>query len=130
MRSWKAFCQWVAIIRRASLEHALYAARKVVAITQGEESLALFLSLSKREGANGQSLSEGVRRLSERALQKGLECRRQALHKWLSHALKGEAGPAHRWCAKEDALTDLPLVIRDSQGVFTADHQCVAEHYA
>ena len=25
---------------------------------------------------------------------------------------------------------DLPLVIRDSQGVFTADPQCVAEHYA
>ena len=66
----------------------------------------------------------------ERALQKSVEWRRQALHKWLSHALKGGAGPAHRWCAKESALPDLPLVIRDSQGVFTADPQCVAEHYA
>ena len=66
---------------------------------------------------------------SERALHKGLECRRKALHKWLSHALKGGAGLAHRWCAKEDALPDLPLVIRDRQGVFTADPQCVAEHY-
>ena len=48
-----------------------------------EESSTLFVSLLKREvdGANGQSLSERVRRLSERALQKGLECRRQALHK-------------------------------------------------
>ena len=52
------------------------------------------------------------------------------MHKWLSHALKGGAGPAHRWCAKEDALPDLPLVISDSQGVFTADPQCVAELYA
>ena len=107
LRSWNAFGQWVTIIRRASPkttspEHALYAARKIVAFIQGaaalskkvmddlsseerrsvvEESSALFLSLLKREGANGQSLSERVRRLSERALQKGLECRRQALHK-------------------------------------------------
>ena len=35
-----------------------------------------------------------------------------------------------RWCAKEDALPDFPLVIRDSQCVFTADPQCVAEQYA
>ena len=53
-----------------------------------------------------------------------------ALHKWLSHALKGGAGAAHRWCAKEDALPDLPLVIRDRQGAFTADPQCVAKHCA
>ena len=53
-----------------------------------------------------------------------------SMHKWLSHALKGGAGPAHRWCAKDDALPDLPLVISDSQGVFTADPQCVAELYA
>ena len=31
---------------------------------------------------------------------------------------------------KEDALTELPLVIRDSQGNFTADPQCAAELYA
>ena len=31
---------------------------------------------------------------------------------------------------KEDALPDLPLVIRDNQGHFTADPQSVAEHYA
>ena len=50
--------------------------------------------------------------------------------KWLSQALKGGAGPAHRWCGKEDAFTELPLVIRDSQGNFTADPQCAAERYA
>ena len=38
--------------------------------------------------------------------------------------------PAHRWCGKEDALPDLPLIIRDNQGHFTADPQSVAEHYA
>ena len=68
--------------------------------------------------------------MSERALQKVLESSRTALHKWLSHALKGGAGAAHRWCAKEDALPDLPLVIRDRQGAFTADPQCVAKHCA
>ena len=41
--------------------------------------------------------------------------------------MKRGAGPAHRWCGKEDALTELPLVIRDSQGNFTADPQCVTE---
>ena len=33
-------------------------------------------------------------------------------------------------CGKEDALPELPLVIRDRQGNFTADPQCVAELYA
>ena len=42
----------------------------------------------------------------------------------------GGAGPVHRWCGKEDALPELPLVIRHSQGNFTADPQCVAEHHA
>ena len=85
-----------------------------------EESSALVLSLLKRDGDwIGQSPSERVRPWSKRAPKKGLECSRQALHKWLSN---------DRWCAKEDALPDLPLVIRDSQGVFTADTQCVAEH--
>ena len=124
LRSWKAFGQWVSIIRKASPkttipEHALYAARKIVAFIQGitsseersslvEESSSLVLSLLSREDDCGtsQSLSERVRRLSEVALQKGLESSRQALHKWLSQALKGGAGPAHRWCAKEDALPD------------------------
>ena len=45
-------------------------------------------------------------------------------------ALKGGAGPAHRLCGKEDALPELPLVIRCSQGNFTADPQSVAELYA
>ena len=75
-------------------------------------------------------LTERVRRLAERALQKGLEYSRRATHKWLSQALKGGAGPAHRWCRKEDALPDLPLIIRDNQGHFTADPQSVAEYYA
>ena len=90
---------------------------------------SLFL---KREGSGAQChmLSERVRRLAERALQKGLEYSRRATHKWLSQALKGGAGPAHIWCGKEDALPDLPLVIRDNQGHFTADPQSVAEHYA
>ena len=92
-----------------------------------EESSALVLSLLKRDGDRGiaQSLSERVRRLSERAPQKGLECSSQALFKWLSNALKGGAGPVHRWCGKEDALPDLLLVISESQGVLTADPQCV-----
>ena len=46
------------------------------------------------------------------------------------HAMRRGARPVHRWCAKEDAVPDLPLVIRDGQGVFTANPQCVAEHYA
>ena len=75
-------------------------------------------------------LSERKRRLSERALQKGLECSRRAKHKWLCQALAGGAGPAHKWCGKEDALPELPLVFRDSQGNFTADPQCVTELYA
>ena len=72
MRSWKAFGQWVTIIRRQtpSPEHALYAARKIVTFIQGaaaqskkvvddlsseerrsvvEESSTLFVSLLKRE---------------------------------------------------------------------------------
>ena len=117
LRAWKAFGHWVNTIRRASPksvspEHALYAARKIVTFIQGgdtlskkvmavvEESSSRVLSLLKREGvgAHCQTLSERVRRLSERALQKGLECSRRATHKWLSHAMKGGAGPAHRWC--------------------------------
>ena len=97
-----------------------------------EESTLLVLFFLKREGfgARCQTLTELVRRLAERALQKGLEYSRRAIHKWLDQALKGVAGPAHRWCGKEDALPDLPLVIRDKQGHFTADPQSVAEHYA
>ena len=97
-----------------------------------EESTLLILSFLKREGSGAQCymLTERVRRLAESALQKGLEYSRRATHKWLSQALKGGAGPAHRWCGKEDALPDLPLVIRDNQGHFTADPQSVAEHYA
>ena len=34
------------------------------------------------------------------------------------------------WCGKEDALPELPLVIRDRQGNFAADTECVAELYA
>ena len=97
-----------------------------------DESSSIVLSLLKREsvGAHCQELSERVRRFSERSLQKGVECSRRATEKWLSQALKGGASPAHRWCGKEDALHELPLVIRDSQGNFTADPQCVAELYA
>ena len=92
----------------------------------------MVLSFLKREGSGAQChmLTERVRRLAERALQKGLEYSRRATHKWLSQALKGGAGPAHRWCGKDDALPDLPLIIRDNQGHFTADPQSVAEHYA
>ena len=127
-------------------EHARYAARKMVNFIQGsdtlsmkvmddlsvaervssvEESTLLVLSFLKREGFGSQChmLTERVRRLAERALQKGFEYSRRATHKWLSQALKGGAGPAHRWCGKEDALPDLPLVIRDNRG-----H--LAEHYA
>ena len=96
-----------------------------------EESSSLVLSLLSREDDCGtsQSLSERVRRLSEVALQKGLESSRQALHKWLSQALKGGAGPAHLMVRKR-RCTPRFLVIRDSQGVFTADPQCVAKHCA
>ena len=155
LRSWKALGQWVNTIRRASQqsvppEHALYAARKIVTFIQGggtlskkvmedlsseermsvvEESSSMVLSLLKREGvgAHCQVLSERVRRVSERALQKGFECSRRATHKRLSQPLKGGTGPAHRWCGKEHELPELPLGIRDSQGNFTADPQCVAE---
>ena len=94
-----------------------------------DESSSTVLSLLKREcvGAHCQMRSERVRRLSERAPQKkGLECSRRATHKWLSQNKKGGAGPAHRWCGEEDA-PGLPLVVRESQGNFTADPQCVAE---
>ena len=158
LRAWKAFGQRVNTIRKASPksvipEHALYAARKIVIFIQGgdtlskkviqelssaehksvvDESSSIVLSLMEREcvGAHCQMLSEQVRRLSERALQKGLECSRPVTHRWLSPALKGGAGRAHRKCGKEDALPELPLVIRDSQGNFTADPQCLAELYA
>ena len=103
-------------------ERALYAARKIVTFIQAgdtlskkvmedlsseerrsvvEESSSMVLSLLKREGvgAHYQALSERVRRLSECALQQGLDCSRRATHKWLSQALKGGAGPARieRW---------------------------------
>ena len=42
---------------------------------------------------------------------------------------EGDGGPAHRRCGKEDALSDLPVMISDSQGHFTADPQCVTEQY-
>ena len=45
-------------------------------------------------------------------------------------SIEGRAGPAHRWCGKEDAFPELPLDIRDSQGNCTADPQCVEELYA
>ena len=158
LRAWKAFGQWINIIRKAlpvtdPPEHARYAARKIVNFIQGsdtlsmkvmddlstterwslvEETTLLVLSFLKREGSGAQCymLTERVRRLAERALQKGIEYSRRATHKWLSQALKGGAAPAHRWCGKEDALPDLPLIIRDNQGHFTADPQSVAEHYA
>ena len=158
MRAWKAFGQWVSTSRKANPktvipEHALYAARIIVIFIQGGDTLSnkvmedltsaehksvvyesssIVFSLWKREcvGAHRQMLSERVRRLSERSLQKGFDCSRRATHKWLSQALKGRARPAHRWCGKEDALTELPLVIRDSQGNFVPDPQCMAELYA
>ena len=114
--AWKAFDQWVNTIRKAAPkpaipEHVLYAARIVIVIQGGDtiskkvmedlsseerrsvvdESSSIVLSLLKREGvgAHCQMLSERVRRLSERALQKWLECSRRAKHKWLCQALKG-----------------------------------------
>ena len=97
-----------------------------------DEGSSIVLSLLKREcvSAPCQVPSERVRRLAERALQKGLECSRRATHKWLCQALQVGAGPAHRWCGKEDALPEIPLVIRDRQGNFTADPQCVVELHA
>ena len=158
LRTWKAFGHWVNTIRKASPksvipEHALYAAKKIVICIQGgdtlskkvmedlsseerrsvvDESSSIVLSLLKHEcvSVQCQMLSEPVRRLSESALQKGLECSRRATHKWLCQALKGGAGPVHRWCGKEDAFRELPLVIRDSEGNFRAQPQCVAELYA
>ena len=158
LRAWKAFGQRINTIRKAFPvtdlpEHARYAARKIVNFIQGTDTLSrkvmddlstterwssvtestlLVLSFLKREGSAAQCcmLTERVRRLAERALQKGLEYSRRATHKWSSQALKGGARPAHRWCGKEDALPDLPLIIRDNQGHFTADPQSVAEHYA
>ena len=131
LRTWKAFGQWINTIRKAfpvtdTPEHARYAARKIVNFIQGsdtlsrmvmddlstterwslvEESTLLVLSFLKREGSGAQCcmLTERVRRLAERALHKGLEYSRRATHKWLGQALKGGAGPAHRWCGKEDA---------------------------
>ena len=158
LRAWKAFGQWINTIRKAFPvsdlpEHARYAATKIVNFIQGsdtlsrkvmddlstterrslvEESTLLVLSFLKREGSGAQCcmLTERVRRLADRALQKGLGYSRRATHKWLSQALKQTAGPPHRSCGKEDALPDLPLVIRDNQGHFTADPQSVAEHNA
>ena len=91
LRSWKAFGQWVNAIRRAFPklvfpEHALYAARNIVTLIQGgdtlskkvmedmsseerrsvvEESSSMVLSLLKLEGigVHGQTLWERVRRL-------------------------------------------------------------------
>ena len=131
LRAGKAFGQKVTTIRKASRksvlpEHALYAVRKIVSFIQGgdtlnkkvvedlrsaehksvsDESSSIVVSLLKREcvGAHCQLLSERVRRPSVRELQKGLECSRRATHKWLSQALKGGAGTAHKWSWKEDA---------------------------
>ena len=116
LRAWKAFGQWINTIRKAfpvtdTPEHARYAARKVVNFIKGsdtlsmqviddlsaterwslvEESTLLVLSFLKRESSGAQCymLTERVRRLAERALQKGLEYSRRATHKWLSQALK------------------------------------------
>ena len=116
LRAWKAFGQWINIIRRAlpapdPPEHARYAARKIVNFIQGKDTLSmkvmedldaterwslveecalLVLSFLKRavSGAQFCMLTERVRRFAERALQKGLEYSRRATHKWLSQALK------------------------------------------
>ena len=92
-----------------------------------EESSSLVLSLLQGE-SEGQSLSERVRRMSERALHNGLECSGRTQHRWLSQALKGGAGPAHPWCGKEDALSDLPLAIMDSHGALTWTRSVWREH--
>ena len=108
--------QWINTIRKAfPPEHARYAARIIrggdtlsmkvmddLSATERwssvEESTLLVLSLLKREGSDAQChmLTERVRRLAERALQKGLEYSRRATHKWLSQALKGGARPGPR----------------------------------
>ena len=139
--AWTAFSQWVNTIREASQksvtpEHALYAARNIVIFIQGgdtlsekvmedlsstehksvvDESSSIVLSLLKREcdGAHWHMLSERVRRLTESALQQGLECSRRATHKWLSQAFKrgeqvqptGGVGkrrrsPSYRWLSE------------------------------
>ena len=130
-RAWKAFGQWgqhdpQSVPKPITPEHTLCAVRKIVIFVQGGDTLSkkvmedlsseerrsvvdqissIVLSLLKREcvSAQCQMPSEQVRRLAERALQKGLECSRRATHKWLCQALKGGAGPAHKWCGKEDA---------------------------
>ena len=108
-------------------QYTCFAGKHVAEARAWASSLGL-----KREGSGAQCymLTERVRRLAERPLQKGIEYSRRATHKWLSQALKGGAAPAHRWCGKEDALPDLPLIIRENQGHFTADPKSVAEHYA
>ena len=156
LRAWKAVGQWINTIRRASTvsklpEHALYATKKIVMFTQSSDSFSTqvmndlrqdecrslvdectleVLSLLKqlRVDAQCHSLLERGRRWADRALQKGLQISRRATHQWVSQALKDGAGPAHRWCGKGDALAELPLVVRDNDGHFTADPQCVAEH--
>ena len=98
LRAWKAFGQWVNTIRKATPkpvtpEHALYAARKIVIFIQGGDTLSkkvmedlspeeresvvdegssIVLSLLKCECISTpcEVLSERVRRLAERALQK------------------------------------------------------------
>ena len=60
----------------------------------------------------------------------GLACTRQALHKVLFKALEGGTRATHRWCAKEDALPTLSLVIKASQGESSAEPQVHAAHYA
>ena len=152
LRAWKAFGQWINTIRKAfpvtdPPEHARFAASQCsdtlsmkvmddLSATERwslvEESTLLVISFLKEEGYGAQChmLTERVRRLAERALQKGLEYSRRATHKWLSQALQRGAGQAHRWCGKEDALPDLPLIIRDNQGHFTADPQSLVDHHA
>ena len=155
--SWKAFGQWVNIIRKASPktpspEHALYAARNIVAFIQGtatpskkvmgelsseerisvvEKSSALVLSLLKCDGdcGIGQSLSERVRRLSERAPQQGLECSRQALHKWQAMHRKEVLISSPMVCERRCPLR-FAVGHQGQSRRFTADPQCVAEHYA
>ena len=157
-RAWKAFGRWSIRSAKRPLkpvtpEHALYAASKIVIFIQGgdtigkkvmedmsseerrsvvDEGSSIVFSLLKREcvGAQCQMLSNECGDCLSVRSEKGLECSRRATHKWLCQALKGGAGPAHRWCGKEDALPDLPLAIRDRQGNFTADPQCFAELYA
>ena len=77
-----------------------FASFLVMCFTQRtEESSTLVLSLLKREGDGGdaQSLSERVRRLSERALQKGLECSSTTQMAEPSTAEKKMHSPTYRW---------------------------------